>query len=170
MVQAMAPDDFAGGFEGKTALFTYKVVEEKKVLGVANCLWDKKADLPDYKVEGMPIPRENWEVRDAWVIEIKSNDSNYPQSLKRIYLDKETYCILATDMYDRAGKPWKFAQSYYKRITLPGGDEMSQLWMVFLVDTQVGFASIASLVEMKTNVEVLKYSDTMPSSLRKAGR
>ncbi|GAB6146643.1 DUF1329 domain-containing protein [Desulfocicer niacini] len=169
MGTVVSPDDF-NGFEGRNQDFTFKYLGTKKMMGVQNCPWETKDDLPARTTKEFPLCRENWEVREVFVIEALPKDPDYPVARRRLYIDKETYCILFSDSYDRSGNPWKLFVNYYKREKLPSGDIMSKYHGGFGIDIQTSFLTAYAFTNMTTNTHDLKYSEFLPSALRTSGR
>jgi hypothetical protein len=164
-------DDFNGGFEGKVQEFTYKFLGERKVMGSLtspfNIAMSKKL-----QAEGggtLPFSSENWEVRDAYVMEINSKDPKYPQSKKVIYVDKDTLMILHASAWDRAGKLWKNWLCNWRTYELPNGDKAHTNVGQLGIDIQVGFATFFTM-DNKMVGNGLKYVDVMPSALAKISR
>ena len=166
-----AVDDF-GGFDGKVSEFTYKVIGEKKVLGVANNKYGTKAASPtkNWKDTSMPYAADNWEVRDVYVIEILAKDPKYPQSKKVIYLDKESgvdvYYAIA---YDRAGKLWKIWNIDWQRYPMPGGEFGSSQSGMWGIDIQFGMASFYC-TDQVINAGNYTYADVASNNLIKRAR
>ncbi len=165
-----ALDDF-GGFDGFTADFTYKLVKEQKVLAVAdNVLTMDSLGGDPSKVEDMPIPTKNWEVRDVYVIDITSKNPKYPQSIKRIYMDKDTMEIYYAVAWDRAGKLWKIFFMDYKPYHLKNIDDVAEaLAGNFGVDLQFGMTA-AWIAVYHVDDANFTYDDVSPASLLKRGR
>jgi hypothetical protein len=63
-----------------------------------------------------------WELRDVYVIEMKrlpAFDSGYCYSNRVLYIDAETYFPLATELYDRDGKLYKFLFEFLMPLRVP---------------------------------------------------
>lgn len=165
-----ALDDF-GGFDGRTADFEYKLVKEQKVLAVA----DNKLNMASLggdpaKVTDLPIPTENYEIRDVYVIDITSKNSKYPQSLKRLYVDKDTMTAYYAVAFDRAGKLWKIFFMDYKPYQLQNIKDTTQaLAGNFGVDLQFGMTA-AWVADFTVDKKHFTYDDVSPASLIKRGR
>ena len=96
-------------FSGKVQTFTYKYLGEKKVIVPANYNFSATIGRAMYEKDKtcLPFQGEGWEVKETYMMEIKSKNPKYPQSRKVIYMDKdnlEGYYSLA---YDRSGKFWE---------------------------------------------------------------
>jgi hypothetical protein len=164
----LAPDDFEVGFDAKVFEFTYQLLREQKVLGVAN---DKLtvAEAEKQSKLDMPYPKDNWEVRDVYVIEIKSKNSRYPQSRKIIYMDKENLAIYYSPIWDRAGKLWKVLMGGSQKHRMPNGDDVPTMGGFLAFDLQFGMSALW-LADWKVNGNGHKYVDFTPSALTKLGR
>lgn len=159
-VQAL--DDYYG-FDGKTSEFTYQLVGERKVLGIS----ETKLNLKNLKIGEFPIPTENFELRDVYVIDIIPKDPKYPQSKKRIYIDKENVQIHYATAWDRAGKVWKIWNiDYTKKPPLPDGDIDHWYNGMIGIDEQFGLAGYHCVsTEAKITNNEYKYEEFLPSAL-----
>ncbi len=167
LIQAI--DDF-NGFDGRIPEFTYEVVKEQKVLGIAETKMNPEVAKGISKTGEIPFSTENWEVRDVYVIDIKPKDPKYPQGRKRLYLDKENltnpYYVI---VWDRAGKLWKLWMLDNFTFQLPGGDRVNTFNTMFGLDLQFGMATTYA-PDFKFNDPKFTYSDITPSALLKLGR
>ena len=109
----IAATDDVWGFDGRIPEFTYTLVREQKVLGITDNNFHPTSAT--WKKNDLPFPYDNYEIRDTYVIDIKPKDPKYPQSKKRIWVDKEDgstiYYIVA---WDRAGKIWKIMDAAFQ--------------------------------------------------------
>lgn len=163
-----SPDDFEGGFMGKTFEFTYKFVGEQKVLGVADSKMTT-ADAEKSSQIDVPYHKDNWEVRDVYVIDIVPKDAKYPQSKKRVYIDKENFFPYFATAWDRAGKAWKVWASPAIKYPSAQGDILTTMQGMFAVDIQFGMASYY-MGDWWLNGQGYKYVDFTPSALTRLGR
>ena len=158
-----ATDDF-GGFLGRIPEFTYTFIKEQKILAIMDSKFTGKV-ARSWKKGDLPFPYEGYQVRDAYVIEIRPKDPKYPQSRKRIWVDKETLQVPYAAAWDRAGKIWKVWLNYQKTATSPAGEKYITMDGNFGADLQFGMAnSYASDILFNTN---LSYEDFIPSALLK---
>ncbi|MFQ5479541.1 MAG: DUF1329 domain-containing protein, partial [Candidatus Binatia bacterium] len=93
-----------------------------------------------------------WEPREVWVVEGISKLPQYAYSKRVIFLDKETYRIPYTDMYDNAGELWKIWVNNFKYARKPipeaeyGFDwKVSYNASISMVDMQLEHATHCSL-------------------------
>jgi hypothetical protein len=91
-----------------------------------------------------------WEKRPVWIIEGVSKYPQYAYGKRIIFIDKEAWVVLYSDIYDRAGDLWKvWVNDYSFRKSVPGGityeDEMGFGPAVMMVDTQARHATRAAL-------------------------
>jgi len=141
--------DSYGGYAGHMAWSTWKFVGEGEALGV-------------FHAEHFPVKWADgaanwafddvWEKRKVWIIEGESKLPQYAYSKRVIYIDKETYAALYSDMYDRAGELWKIWVNDFswKREAFPGakpsyGETTPFLPAIVMVDMQLNHATKASL-------------------------
>lgn len=95
-------DDFHG-YNGHTVGFDWKFVGEKVMLAPVgatgtNCKYGGHNNW-------YPLPP--WQLRKVVILERYAKDPNYPFKLWRMYLDKQTYVMYATEQYDAKGVHWK---------------------------------------------------------------
>ena len=169
MGSSQSPDDFEG-FDGRVPEFNFKILREQKVLGVADAR-RQTPDDPDVKVlKELPFMKDNYEIKDVYVVEIVSKNPKYPQSRREIYLDKENgRNIYWATAWDRAGKVWKVWQISFIREPLPNGEIMNSLYGIYGSDIQFGLGNYF-FGEWKINGQGLKHTDLLPSSLRRKAR
>ncbi|MGA2516160.1 MAG: DUF1329 domain-containing protein [Thermodesulfobacteriota bacterium] len=167
--QNQALDDFQG-FDGRIQDFTYKYIREQKLLGVA----DSKLNVGLVRKQTAQaggvlfFDDDNWEVRDVYVIDIIPKNATYPQSRKRIYIDKENPTIYHAAVWDRAGNPWKFWSFEFAKRPCADGDTASSIEHNFGLDVQFGYGQTTTM-DYKLNGHGFKYNDIMPSAMSKRG-
>ncbi|MCX8021734.1 MAG: DUF1329 domain-containing protein [Syntrophorhabdaceae bacterium] len=163
-----ALDDF-NIHDGRVPDFTYTIVGEQKVLAVV----DTRLDVNTIKKMGtltdIPYPVDNYEVRDVYVIDIKPKDPKYPQSKKRIWVDKENSFAYYGVAWDRAGKVWKIWNLALINYPVPGGGYGFQNGNMFGLDIQFGMATMYA-TQQKSNTGQVTYNDVTPSNLLKLAR
>jgi len=162
-----ALDDFVV-FDGRIPDFTYVLVKEQKVLAVADSKMTLKI-AQGHKKDEIPVDTEAYEVRDVYVIDIKPKDSKYPQSKKRIYVDKETLWPYYGVAWDRAGKVWKVWLQDTKSFSMPGGQQFVYTNGLIGVDLQFGMSTLY-VPENTVNSSNFTYNDVTPQALLKRAR
>jgi hypothetical protein len=136
------------GYAGNPAWMDWKLLGEKKMLGVYHA--------KNFPVKWAPGSAnfafdEVWEPRDVWVVEGTSRLAQYAYSKRVLWIDKETYTVLYSDIYDRAGNLWKvwLNDFSFRNQAVPGGitypDEQAFLPAIVMVDIQASHATKASL-------------------------
>jgi hypothetical protein len=145
--------DSYGGYAGQIPWFDWKYLGDKKVLGSMHA--------EHFPVKWCPgagdfVFCDNWEERDVYVLEGSSKQAQYAYGKRVIFIDKETYRIPFTDIYDRAGQLWKVWINQYgfrKRASPTYGmeypDEMPYLHSISMVDMQLSHATRAALPSPK---------------------
>src|SRR5262249_61860969 len=120
-------------------------------------LGDKKL-LPPFPAEKFPVqwcPNggdfvycDNWEPRDVWVVEGTPKQEQYAYGKRVLFIDKETYYVAYSDIYDKAGQLWKvwINQWGFRNKAAPGYDntyhaEMPLLHTSSMVDMQPAHAA-----------------------------
>ena len=96
--------DSYGGYAGNIAWMEWKLLGMKRILGAMHTdhypgRWGKgPADF---------LFDDTWEVREVYVIEGRSKLPGYAYSRRVIYLDRHSYVIPYSELYDQAGQLWK---------------------------------------------------------------
>jgi hypothetical protein len=96
--------DSYGGYAGNIAWVDWKLLGTKRLLGAMHTehfpgRWG--AGAADFLFE------DTWEVRDVYVIEGRSKLPGYAYSRRVIYMDRHSYVIPYTELYDQQGQLWK---------------------------------------------------------------
>jgi hypothetical protein len=160
--------DDAKGFDGRTPEFTYKFAGEQKVL----CPWDATLNAAAMKKlktpQTTPYQNDGWEARDTYVVDIIAKNPRYPQSKKRVYLDKETLGVVYSIAWDRANKLWKVWSKGFVHYPLASGEMYYGNNLDLAVDVQMGMGQALN-IENKMNVG-MKYEEVTVSSLPKKAR
>jgi len=137
------------GYAGNPAWFDWKLVGEKEMLGVMHAQnfpvkW--AAGSANFAFDDV------WEPRKVWVIEGTPKLAQYAYSKRILWIDKETYAILYSDIFDRAGNLWKvwlndfsFRKAAFPTAEIQYEDEMGFLPAIVMVDVQAAHATKASL-------------------------
>ena len=162
------PDDYYG-LNIKTSTFTYKFVREQKVLAVTDSRQSTRA-IVGKSLKELPYPRDNWELRDVYVVDAFPKDPKYPNKVKRIYIDKENQtAVYYNETFDRAGKPWKLFAAQFYQAPLADGDYNTTFKGFMLFDLQFGMAGYF-FGDWTANGQKQNFVDFTPSSLRSYGR
>jgi hypothetical protein len=96
--------DSYGGYAGQIAWMTWKFLGEQKILAPFHA-----AHFP---VQWCPGGGDfafcdNWEPRDAYVIEGTSKLPQYAYGKRLLFIDKDTYLVAFSDISDPSGALWK---------------------------------------------------------------
>ncbi len=136
------------GYAGHIAWMDWKFLGEKDVIAAFHAQhypakWNEKVDWAFDDV---------WEKRHVYVIEGISKLPQYAYSKRVIYIDKESWIVPFSDIYDRSGELWKIwinDFSFRKRAegasVIEYPDEMGFLPAIVMVDMQLEHATKASL-------------------------
>ena len=163
-----APDDFEGGFAGRIPEFNYELVGEQKMI----VLGDSKlgyTQMKDKSYKSIPVEKDNWMVKDVYVIDIIPKDEKYPQGRKRIWVDKTNYWPYYTAAWDRAGTLWKVWQTAVKVMPLASGDTAPYFSGMLGLDIQLGYG-VQMFADWTANGNGLTEADVSTSAMRKKAR
>jgi hypothetical protein len=96
--------DSYAGYAGSIAWMDWRLLGAKRILAAMH-----SRNFPGVWGEG-PADfafTDTWEPRDVFVIEGRSRLPGYAYSRRVIYLDRESYVIAYTELYDQKGALWK---------------------------------------------------------------
>ncbi len=139
------------GYAGSVAWMDWKFLGEKKTLSAFHA-----ENWPVKWGEGSAdfIFDDVWEPRDVYVVEGISKLPQYAYSKRVIFVDKETFVIPHSDIYDTAGELWKVWVNLYKMGKSPYDDAppdgqyenvMAFAPSIAMVDIQLDHATRAAL-------------------------
>jgi hypothetical protein len=145
--------DSYGGYAGQIPWFEWKFLGEKTILATMHAEHFPVKYCPG---EGDFIYCDNWEKREVYVLEGTSKQAQYAYGKRLLFLDKESYRITYSDIFDRAGQLWKVwvnQYGYRKRAAPNYGfeyvDEMPFLHSITMADMQLSHATRAALPSSK---------------------
>ena len=136
------------GYAGHISWMDWKYLGEKEILGIIHAehfpvKWDSKVD---WAIDDV------WEKRKVYVVEGTSKLPQYAYSKRLLFIDKETWGIPYSDIYDRSGELWKvWINDVSWRKSVPGSnaivyeDEQPFAPAIVMVDMQLEHATKASL-------------------------
>jgi hypothetical protein len=145
--------DSYGGYAGQIPWFNWKFLGDKKILGTFHA-----DDFPVKWCEngGDFVYCDNWEPRDAWVLEGVAKQPQYAYGKRVLFIDKETYFVAYSDIYDKAGQLWKIwlnQWGFRPKATPSYGEtypsDMPFLSSISMVDMQLTHATRAALPSAK---------------------
>jgi len=137
------------GYAGNPAWMKWKYLGERDMLGVMHA-----KNFPVKWAEGSAnfAFDDVWEKRRVHVLEGTPLNPQYAYSKRLIFVDKETYAVLYSDISDRAGQLWKvwINDFSFRKAAFSGADttypsEMPFLPAIIMVDMQLGHGTKASL-------------------------
>jgi hypothetical protein len=139
------------GYAGQIAWMEWKSLGERDLLGAFHTRnlpvkWDAKVDWAFDDV---------WEKRRVYVIEGVSKLPQYAYSKRILFIDKESWLVAFSDIYDRAGELWKIWINdwSFRRKAKDGAieypDEMAFQPAIVMVDMQLEHATKAALPSLR---------------------
>ncbi len=144
--------DSYGGYAGAIAWMDWKL------LGARTVLASFKSALPVTWAEGAAdwAFEAEWEKREMWVVEGVSKLPQYAYGKRVLFLDKETYLVLYSDIYDRSGELWKIwinDWTFLRKAPVSGAieypDEIGVQPAIVMVDIQLEHATRAALPSLR---------------------
>jgi hypothetical protein len=125
--------------------------------------------MKDKKFDAIPVEKENWMVKDVYIIDIIPKSDKYPQGRKRIWVDKENYGAYYGAAYDRAGALWKVWQAAVSIEPMTGGGNVPFMKGMLGMDIQLGYTT-QMFVDWTFNGNGLTEADASVSAIRKRAR
>lgn len=141
------------GYAGQVPWFEWKYLGEKEILASFH-----SEAFPVKYCEGAGdfVFCDDWEKRTAYVVEGVPKQPQYAYGKRLIFVDKDTYFIAYSDIFDRSGQLWKVwinQFSFKKRATSSYGDEYPDEMpfnpSITMVDMQLSHATKAALPSWK---------------------
>jgi hypothetical protein len=141
------------GYAGQIPWFNWKFIGDKKILATFHA---EKFPVEYCPGGGDFVYCDTWEPRDVWVIEGTPKQTQYAYGKRVLFIDKETYYVAYSDIYDKAGQLWKVWLNnwgFRDKATPTYGDtydsEMPFQASITMVDTQLTHATRAALPSPK---------------------
>lgn len=80
-----------------------------RVIGNKDCLFPREyVEKPPYNyLKNGPCSLLEWEIRPMWILEVMTNDPQYPYSRRLVWVDKEHFGNLWGEAYDQRGRLWR---------------------------------------------------------------
>jgi hypothetical protein len=156
------------GYAGQVPWFDWKFLGEKEILSSFHS--------EEYPVKYCPgsgdfVFCDDWEKRRAYVVEGVPKLPQYAYGKRLIFVDKESYFIAYSDIFDRSGQLWKVwinQFAFKKRAGATYGDvypdDMPFNPSMVMVDMQLSHATHASMPSAKYPGEACWYYNMGPKS------
>ncbi|MFN2375243.1 MAG: ankyrin repeat domain-containing protein [Candidatus Binatia bacterium] len=128
--------DSVAGFAAPAESFEWRILGERTILSPFH------ADDSPAEWSAPPwnyLPDTPWEPRKVWELEGTPKDAAYAYSKRLLYVDQETYRIVASNLYDRRGELSKFWTSGWKFDEPSAGSSFATF--VTMIDMQLGHAT-----------------------------
>jgi hypothetical protein len=142
----LAPSEFnfddINSFGGKITDFNYRFLGKSKMLGNL-----AQEQIPFERKSGDYLPvRENWEIVDAYSLEITPKNQNYCYPRKVIYFDTQNFEAFWTMIWDAKGNYWKEQFALRSPVKLPDGQEALSVGTVAITNVQNGRSTLVDAV------------------------
>jgi hypothetical protein len=156
------------GYAGQVPWFDWKFLGEKEILSSFH-----SAEYPVKYCQGSGdfVFCDDWEKRRAYVVEGVPKLPQYAYGKRLIFVDKESYFIAYSDIFDRSGQLWKVwinQFAFKKRAGATYGDvypdDMPFNPSMVMVDMQLSHATHASMPSAKYPGEACWYYNMGPKS------
>jgi hypothetical protein len=142
----IAPSEFnfddINSFGGKISDFNYRFLGKAKMLGNL-----AQQQIPFDRKSGDYLPlKENWEIVEAYGLEITPKNPNYCYPRKVIYFDIQNYEAFWTMIWDEKGNYWKEQFALRSVVKLPDGQEALSVGTVVITNLKNGRATLVDAV------------------------
>jgi Protein of unknown function (DUF1329) len=142
----IAPSEFnfddINSFGGKVTHFNYRFLGRFKMLGNL-----AQEQIPFFRKSGDYLPlKENWEVVDAYGLEITPKDPNYCYAKKVIYFDMHNFEAFWTMIWDASGRYWKEQFALRRPVRLSDGQEALSVGTVVITNLENGRSTLVDAV------------------------
>ena len=142
----IAPSEFnfddINSFGGKITDFNYRFLGRSKMLGNL-----AQEQIPFQRKSGDYLPsKENWEIVEAYGLEITPKDPNYCYPRKVIYFDTQNFEAFWTMIWDAKGNYWKEQFAFRSPVSLPDGQLALSVGTVVIVNVQNGRSTLVDAV------------------------
>ena len=140
----LAPSEFnfddIKSFNGKMTDFNYRFLGERKML--ANFV---QRHVPFHRKSGDYLPLdEEWEIQDAYVLEIIPKNPNYCYPRKVLYIDKVYLETIWTIVWDSKKSYWKEQFAPRIPVKLSDGQEILSTGTITIVNVQNGRSTLVT--------------------------
>jgi hypothetical protein len=142
----IAPSEFnfddINSFGGKITDFNYRFLGRSKMLGNL-----AQEQIPFQRKSGDYLPsKENWEIVEAYGLEITPKDPNYCYPRKVIYFDTQNFEAFWTMIWDAKGNYWKEQFALRSPVKLPDGQMALSVGTVVIINVQNGRSTLVDAV------------------------
>jgi len=142
----IAPSEFnfddINSFGGKVTDFNYRFLGRSKMLGNL-----AQEQIPFHRKSGDYLPsKENWEIVEAYGLEITPKDPNYCYPRKVIYFDTQNFEAFWTMIWDAKGNYWKEQFALRSPVKLPDGQMALSVGTVVIINVQNGRSTLVDAV------------------------
>jgi Protein of unknown function (DUF1329) len=142
----IAPSEFnfddINSFGGKVSDFNYRFLGKSKMLGNL-----AQQQIPFDRKSGDYLPlKENWEIVEAYGLEITPKNPNYCYPRKVIYFDVQNYEAFWTMIWDEKGNYWKEQFALRSVVKLPDGQEALSVGTVVITNLKNGRTTLVDAV------------------------
>ena len=109
--------DDVESFSGRVLDYKWRFLGERELLTVSNSIHDTPKTFGPYS----RVPHDGWQLRTCYVLELESILDDHPYKKRFLFIDKETYSVATSLIFNRENQFWKVLYNVYKwRGTLDG--------------------------------------------------
>ena len=102
--------DDVESFSGRVLDYKWKYLGERQILTVSNSVNDTPKTFGPYS----RVPYDAWQLRECYVLELQSILDDHPYRKRFLFVDKETYSVVASLVFNREEQFWKVLYNVYK--------------------------------------------------------
>ena len=90
--------------------YKWRFLGERELLTVSNSIHDTPKTFGPYS----RVPHEGWQLRTCYVLELESILDDHPYKKRFLFIDKETYSVTTSLIFNRENQFWKVLYNVYK--------------------------------------------------------
>ena len=123
--------DSYGGYSGNPSWTEWRLLGTKTIIATMHG--------QNYPTKWLPAPNDflfddQWEPRDVWVLEGRSRLPGYAFGSRVIYIDRESFIIPYTEIFDLQGRLWKgLVQNWQQRKEMREGSKYKPDYKRFII-------------------------------------
>jgi hypothetical protein len=102
--------DDVEAFSGRILDYKWRLLGERKVLAVSNSEHVTPKTFGPYS----RVPYDRWQLRNCYALELESILPDHPYKKRFLFIDKQTYTVVAALVIDRSDQFWKVLYNVYK--------------------------------------------------------
>jgi len=155
-------DDFEG-FSGRVLDYKWTYLGQKAILYVA----DSKYDIPSMIGPYSRFPDDRWQVRNCYVVELKSTWEGHPYKSRILFIDAQTFGVALSLVFNHDDLLWKTFLTSYRAPRMEGTGERALETSVQSWRGQVDIDRIAGTTTVVRALTPTEHPTMSPSAIKR---